>query len=149
MSRLRTSRPCSSLPSQKLALPGGGRVQGDADYANRQAQAKLALANVDLSALQSTLQKTSISGTATVSGNADAQRFDVALKDPRFGVEGRGALASQVLTIDTARVTTGGGVLVAQGDAHLQGDKAFHFTGRAQHFDPSAFVRTSRKHQSA
>ena len=132
------------LAALDVALAGGGRVQGDADYANGQATAKLRLANVDLSALQSTLQKTRITGTAAVSGNTEAQRFEVALKDPRFGVEGRGALAAQVLTIDTARVTTGGGVLVAQGGAHLQGDKAFHFTGRAEHFDPSAFVKTAR-----
>jgi len=132
------------LAGLDVTLAGGGRVQGEADYANGQASARLTLAHVDLSALQSTLQKTAITGTASVSGNAEAQRFEVALKDPRFGVEGRGALAAQVLTIDTARVTTGGGVLVAQGDAHLQGDKAFHFTGRAEHFDPSAFVKTAR-----
>ena len=132
------------LAGLDVALAGGGRVQGEADYANGQASAKLALANVDLSALQSTLQKTRITGTASVAGNTESQRFEVALKDPRFGVEGRGALASQVLTVDTARITTGGGVLVAQGGAHLQGDKAFHFTGRADHFDPSAFVKTAR-----
>ncbi|HZZ93473.1 MAG TPA: translocation/assembly module TamB domain-containing protein [Usitatibacter sp.] len=132
------------LAGLDVALAAGGRVQGEATYASGRAQARLTLANVDLSALQTTLQKTDISGTASVSGDTQAQRFEVALKDPRFGVEGRGALASSVLTVEAARVTTGGGVLTAQGDAHLQGDRAFHFTGHADHFDPSAFVKTAR-----
>src|SRR4051812_13193818 len=80
------------LANLDVTLPAGGRVRGDATYAGGQAQARLEVAHVDLAALQTTLQKTDLSGSASVSGSTEAQHFDVALKDPRFGVQGRGAL---------------------------------------------------------
>jgi translocation and assembly module TamB len=133
-----------ALASLDVALAGGGRAQGRGAYDNGAAQADLQLTGVDLASLQSTLQKTQIGGRVQASGDRDAQRFEVALEDPRFKVEGRGALAQQKLSIETARVSTGGGVLDAKGSMALAGDKAFRLEGNAQHFDPSAFVKTTK-----
>jgi translocation and assembly module TamB len=133
----------ATLSDLRVALAGGGSASGSAAISTQGVTARLALANVDLAALHSKLQPTRLSGDVSLSGDRAAQRFTVALADPRFAVKGEGALANQRLAIDTATVKTGAGAVTAKGQVALAGDKAFHFEGRAAHFDPSAFVKTA------
>jgi translocation and assembly module TamB len=127
-----------------VALAGGGNASGRLALQKSGVQADLRVADVDLAALHGSLQKTRIAGRVAASGDRTAQKFELALKDPRFDVEGRAALASQKLTVDTVTIRTGGGSVVAAGGMDLAGRKAFRFEGRAQHFDPSAFVATTK-----
>ncbi|HUP31304.1 MAG TPA: translocation/assembly module TamB domain-containing protein, partial [Usitatibacter sp.] len=127
-----------------IALLGGGSASGRASLQKSGIEADLALAEVDLAALHRELQKTRIRGRFSVAGDRAAQRFEVALKDPRFDVEGRASLGGERLEVQTVRVRTGGGAVTAQGGMALAGTKEFRFEGRAEHFDPSAFVKTSK-----
>lgn len=124
-----------------IALLGGGTAAGRATLQQSGVQADLRVADVDLAALHRELQKTRVTGRVAVSGDRSAQRFEVALKDPRFDIEARAGLASERLDIDTIRVRTGGGAVVAKGGMALAGRKDFRFEGRAEHFDPAAFVK--------
>jgi translocation and assembly module TamB len=133
----------ATLSDLKVALAGGGTASGTAQVGGGGAKADLALANVDLSALHSRLQPTKLTGNVSLSGDRDAQRFTVSLEDPRFAVRGRGSLANERLAIDTATVKTGSGAVTAKGTMALAGSKEFRFEGRAEHFDPSAFVKTA------
>ncbi len=125
-----------------VALLGGGSASGRASLRKSGVEANLALADVDLAALHRELQKTRIGGRFSVAGDRAAQRFEVALKDPRFEVDGRATLGGERLEVQTARVRTGGGAVTAQGGIALSGNREFRFEGRAEHFDPSAFVTT-------
>jgi translocation and assembly module TamB len=127
-----------------VALLGGGHATGRAQLQKSGVSAELLVSDVDLAALHGQLQKTRVTGRVGVSGDRAAQKFDVALKDPRFTVEGRAALANQRLDVERARVGTGGGSVTATGTLALAGKKEFRFEGRAEHFDPSAFVRTTK-----
>ncbi len=127
-----------------LALLGGGTASGAATLQDGAVEAKLQVADVDLAALQNGLQKTRVTGRVTLAGTRAAQRFDVALKDPCFEVEGRAAIAGERLEIENARVSTGAGAVVAKGGMALTGRKEFRFEGRAEHFDPSAFVKAAK-----
>lgn len=127
-----------------LGLVGGGSARGRATLTKSGVEARLAVADVDLAALHGGLQKTRVAGRVSVAGDRAAQRFEVDLKDPRFGIEGRAAIANERLDVQAVRVSTGGGAAVAKGAMALAGSKDFRFEGRAEHFDPSAFVKTAR-----
>ncbi len=127
-----------------VALAGGGSAAGRATLRKSGVQADLALAQVDLAALHGELQKTRVTGRLAVAGDRSAQHFEVALRDPRFEVTGRAALAGERLDVQTATVRTGGGSVTATGGMSFAGRKEFRFEGRAEHFDPSAFFRTTK-----
>ncbi len=133
----------TQLSGLEVALAGGGGARGSAIVENGTVDARLEVNDVDLAALDAALQKTRMTGRVTVEAAQQAQRFSVALTDPRFAVEGRGALANQKLDVETVNVRTKGGSVTASGSATLAGAREFRFEGRAQHFDPSAFVKTS------
>lgn len=128
----------------EVALAGGGGATGRVRLEKNGVTADLRVADVDLAALHGALQKTRVTGRVGVSGDRAAQKFDVALKDPRFSIEGRAALANKKLDVETARVNTGGGAVTATGSLALAGRREFRFEGRAEHFDPSAFVKSSK-----
>jgi len=132
------------IPELDVALAGGGRATGSARLEKSGVQAQLRVADVDLMALHGGLQKTRMTGRVVAEGNAAAQRFDVQLHDLRFDIEGRAALAHKRLDVESARLRTGGGALTATGTLALEGRKEFSASGRAEHFDPSAFVKTAK-----
>gem|GEM_PF-2454276 len=131
----------AQLSGLAIALAGGGSASGSASIAKEGMKADLRLAAVDLAALYGKLQPTKLSGAVSVSGDSAAQRFEVALQDPRFSIEGRGGYSASRLDIASATVRTSGGLVSAKGDASFAGTKEFHVEGRARHFDPSAFVK--------
>lgn len=126
-----------------VGLAGGGTAAGRARIERGGVQADLRVADVDLAALHRQLQKTRMSGRVAAAGTGEAQRFEVALKDPRFDIAGRASLASQRLAVETVRVRTGGGAIDGAGEVRLSGRREFRFEGRAEHFDPAAFFRTT------
>jgi translocation and assembly module TamB len=134
----------ADITNLEVALLGGGKASGRATVQKSGVEADLKVANVDLAALHGGLQKTHATGHVGVKADKGGQRFDVALKDPRFEVEGRAALAQEHLDVETARIRTGGGAVVAKGGMALTGRKEFRFDGRGEHFDPSAFVKTAK-----
>lgn len=132
----------ADLAELAVQLAGGGSASGRAKVGKNGIEADLRVADVDLAALHGGLQKTRVAGAFALTGDKSGQRFEVSLKDPRFGVDGRAALAQERLDIETVRVTTGGGAVTGKGTLALAGRKEFHFEGAARHFDPSAFAKT-------
>jgi translocation and assembly module TamB len=129
----------------EAAFVGGGRASGNARWQKGAGvQARLDVADVNLLALHGGLQKTLVAGRVTVEGDARSQRFDLALKDPRFDIDARAALAGNKLEVETVRVGTGGGSVVATGSFVTDGAREIRFEGRAEHFDPSAFAKTPK-----
>ncbi|MGZ5673398.1 MAG: translocation/assembly module TamB domain-containing protein [Usitatibacter sp.] len=131
------------VTSLAVALIGAGSASGRATIRNGVVEADLRVADVDFSALHGGLQKTNVTGSVTAKGDRGAQRFEVALKDPRFEIEGRASVAREQLDVETVRVRTGGGAVVAKGGMALAGRRQFRFEGRAEHFDPAAFVKST------
>ncbi len=127
----------------QVALSGGGTASGSGSIAKGGMKADLRLAAVDLSALHGKLQPTKLTGTVSVSGDRAAQRFRVALEDPRFSLRGSGSYRASRLEIEGATVRTGAGAVTAKGDVAFEGAKDFHFEGRAEHFNPAALVKTA------
>jgi translocation and assembly module TamB len=132
------------LEALEIALAGSGRASGRAHWQHGAFGATLDVIDVDLVQLHGALQRTQMGGRVAVEGDAESQRFDLALKDPRFEVEARVALAQQKLDVETARVRTGGGVVEASGSLALAAAREFRFEGAAKHFDPAAFVRAPK-----
>jgi translocation and assembly module TamB len=132
------------LANLNVTLLGAGAASGRATLREGAIEADLSVTDVDLAALHGELQKTKMSGRVSISGARAAQRFEVALKDPRFEIDARAALANERLDVESARIRTGGGAVTAQGGMELKGRREFRFEGRAEHFDPAAFIRTSR-----
>ncbi len=132
------------LHDVEVALAGGGIAAGRAGLTRAGAEADLKVADVDLAALHGGLQRTKVTGRISAAGDREAQRFEVQLKDPRFEIEGRAGLAHERLDVETATVRTGGGAATAKGSLALSGKREFSFQGDARHFDPSAFVKTTK-----
>ncbi|HUQ29849.1 MAG TPA: translocation/assembly module TamB domain-containing protein [Usitatibacter sp.] len=126
----------------RIILAGGGAAAGHAKVRKGNVEATLDVNDVDLAALHRGLQKTRVTGRVAVVAEQAAQRFEVSLRDPRFAVDGRARLAGERLDVETARVTTGSGAATGKGTLALKGAKEFRFEGRAEHFDPSAFVKS-------
>jgi translocation and assembly module TamB len=142
--RIVASAEGAQLTGLNVALAGGAKAAGRASIRKGAVEAELEVVDLDLAALHGGLQKTKATGRITIAADGNAQRFDVALSDPRFDVEGRAAIAAKRLDVETVRVKTGGGSVVAKGGMALEGRKEFRFEGRAEHFDPSAFANTSK-----
>jgi translocation and assembly module TamB len=125
-------------------LVGAGKARGHAAVRKGSVEAQLDVSGVDLAALHRSLQKTEVTGHVALVSEHGAQRFDLALRDPRFAVEGKAAIANERLDVETARITTGSGAVQGKGTLALKGSKEFRFEGRAEHFDPSAFVKAAK-----
>ncbi len=134
----------ADLSDLAVQLAGGGSAGGRATLTGTGVEADLHVSDVDLAALHGNLKKTKVTGRMAITGDKSGQRFDVALKDPRFEAEGRAVLAKETLTVVTARIATGGGAVNGKGTLALAGRREFRFEGEARHFDPSAFVKTTR-----
>ncbi|HEY4999625.1 MAG TPA: hypothetical protein VII36_10800, partial [Usitatibacter sp.] len=134
----------ADLTQLEIALLGGGSASGSATLARAGAEAKLQVSGVDLAALHGELQKTRIGGRVDLHAERGVQRFDVSLEEPRFAVQGLAALADEHLEVESARIVTGGGSVEGKGGVNFAGRKEFRFEGRAQHFDPSTFVKSSK-----
>ena len=103
--RASRSRPSASTsPTSTCVLDGGGRASGRAMLQKSGVQAELRVADVNLAALHGRCRRRASSGRVAVEGDRQAQRFDLALKDPRFDIEARAALGD-----DTARGAVGAG----------------------------------------
>ncbi len=127
----------------RVELVGGGSATGRAVVERGRVQADLQLAGANLAALHTQLQPTRLTGALKVSSTAEGQRFEGALADPRFQVEGRAGISSNLATIDTVRVKHRGGSLIASGTVGLKGQREFRLEGRAEHFDPAAIMKTA------
>jgi translocation and assembly module TamB len=132
------------LHDLEVMLAGGGRAAGRASMTRAGAEAALDVADVNLAALHGSLQPTKVTGRIGVTGDRQAQRFDLSLRDPRFEIVGLARLTPERLDVESATIRTGGGAVTGKGGVALVGKREFRFEGDARHFDPSAFVKTAK-----
>ena len=131
----------TELDVSSLAADGGAAARRCTRAASKPTSTS---PNLDLAALHGGLQKTQAAGRVAIAGDRGGQRFEVALKDPRFEIDGHATLGNDRLEVPTARIRTGGGAIVGQGGMDMKGRREFRFEGRGEHFDPSAFVKTAK-----
>ncbi len=125
-----------------LALPGKGRVRGNAIWAQGKLDARLDVRDANLAALHADLQPTALAGALVAQVTAETQSFTVSLADPRFAIDGAATLAAGKLTVSRALVKSGGAQAQLRGELGLTGDQAFTLEGSLDRANPAALVST-------
>ncbi len=128
------------LSAMDVKLPAGS-VRGTMHVGSAGAQADLQVEGVDLATLHGSLRNTQLAGKLAIAGDSNAQRFEVALEDPRFALEARATLAAKRIEVQSANIRAGGGTVKVTGAVALADKKDFHVEGEARNFDPSAFSK--------
>lgn len=138
--RLLVAAPRYELTQATIAFPGGGSAVGDVRVKGREAQAKVVVKGLDLRTIHAKMHATQLEGAITADATPKGQDFEVALRDPRFGIEGKASIVAQVLTIHAARVSRGASLASVTGTMALEGRRAFEVQGTLERADPSAFA---------
>ncbi len=138
--RLRLAKGRYEIAGAAIALANGGAAKGDGVFADGRLRAKVDVTGLDLATWHAKLRPTKLAGAIAADTGADAQRFDVDLKEPRFEIAGRAQFAGGRFVVETARVARGASVLEARGSIALSGKRDFEAAGTLTHFDPSAFA---------
>lgn len=142
------------LRSIDAALPASAAVQGEAsvDFGRSVVlfgrslpgvQADLAVRDIDLSQIATTLQPTRLRGEVRV----EDATFEVALEDAGradVGVHARVRVDGDVLRIERARMRTSAGVLTASGTATTSSPHRIELDGRFTDLDPAAAARLAQ-----
>jgi len=123
-------------------LAGGGRARGDVTLPLKGGAIKLdlALANVDLKRVQSSLIATRLSGT--LAGDVDKERQVLRgdLRQADLALAFAATIEGRKVTLSSVRAQARGGTLVGSGTIGLDAPRAFTITARAAHFNPARFV---------
>jgi translocation and assembly module TamB len=133
-------KPRVEVREARFALNGGGTAQGTVTWHDGRLDAQWRVADANLAQIHSRMKPTRLAGTLSAASERGAQRFEVALTDPRFGVEGSATLKDNRLDVEAVRVKHAGGLVDAKGFVTLTHRRDFRFEGRAAGFDPAAFV---------
>jgi translocation and assembly module TamB len=134
-------KPRVEVTDARFVLNGGGTAQGGGKWFDGRFDGQWRIADTDLAQVHTRLKPTRLAGTLSAVAERGAQRFEVALADPRFGVEGAATLHDGRLDVEGVRVKHAGGMVDAKGFVVLAQKREFRFEGRAAHFDPAAFVQ--------
>ncbi|APV49343.1 hypothetical protein BWI17_06420 [Betaproteobacteria bacterium GR16-43] len=137
---IRILAPRYELTQAQVTVGNAGSASGDIAVDGEQVRAKLVVAALDLAAWHTSLRPTKLAGDVSADATPKAQRFEVKLTEPRFEVTGRAAIENQRLTVETARVATGGSSATLQGTMELKGKRELDFTAALEHLDPSRFA---------
>jgi translocation and assembly module TamB len=127
----------------RFDLSGGGAAQGTMRWRPGRLEAQWRVAAMDLAQWHTTLRPTRLTGTISALSEREANRFEVALKEPRFEVQGKAVLAQGRLDVQAVQVKHAGGMVEAKGFVATQDRRDFRFEGRATHFDPAAFAKAA------
>ena len=119
---------------------GSGRIaRGAADKGLGAATFTLHTGRFDLKGVHASMRATSIAGDVTLENAGTVQTLRAKLADSGLRLDALATLEHQVMTLREARIGAGKGVLLASGEAHLDGERAFHLKAGASRFDPAAF----------
>ncbi len=123
-------------------LAGGGGASGRARLPidGKPLDFELALRDVDLLRLQSSLVATKLTGTLSASVSEKRQTVRGELRQADMGLSFAATIADQRIVIDRFRAETGGGELAGSGTLELDGARKFVVDARARNFDPARFA---------
>ncbi|NGZ82849.1 hypothetical protein GW587_01050 [Duganella sp. SAP-35] len=118
---------------------GGGKVQRSGPEAGIDAaNFKLHTDRLDLKAIHSSINKTSVAGDIAVTSTPKQQALTAALVDKGMRLDVQATLADALLQLHQARLQAKKGSISATGQLSLKDKQAFSAKLRADHFDPSA-----------
>ncbi len=134
-----------------LTLAGEGRISGHFAWMVAQAtgSANLAISHLDPAALDTRLRPARLDGSATLSGDTQAQQGMITLSDGTLRLDASLAHSNNTLTLENLRLARGKAALTGQGQLGLDEKRPFAFKGELQHFDLSAFVQAPRSDLNA
>ncbi len=123
-------------------LAGGGAASGRARLPldGKPLEFELALRDVDLLRLQSSLVATRLSGTLSARVSEARQTVRGELRQADMGLSFAATIADRRVVVERFRAETGGGQLAGSGMLELDGPRKFTVDARAQGFDPARFA---------
>jgi len=126
-----------ALSMLEAQVSGGGRLSGSATVQDSAGSMELLLRGIDAARIDSRLRSIKVSGSAKISGNADAQSATAKLDGAGVQLQIAARQAGDVLMIDHARLQAGAGTAELQGRLELKAAQAFAFSGTLSRLDPS------------
>lgn len=123
-------------------LPGNGRATGmiALSVAGGQTQLSLALTNVDLARIQSSLIATHLSGTVKAEVAQQRQIVSADLRQADLALAFAATIVGRHINVERLRAQAGGGEIAGSGTFDLDGKRPFTVTARATRFNPARFV---------
>ncbi|MBZ0104145.1 MAG: translocation/assembly module TamB domain-containing protein [Sulfuricella denitrificans] len=134
-----------------LTLSGEGRVDGRFAWMAEQAtgSANLKISHLDPATLDTRLRPARLDGSATLSGDAQAQRGLISLGDGMLRLDANLTHNGDTLNLEHLRLARGKAALTGQGKLELIEKRLFAFEGDLQHFDLSAFLQAPKSDLNA
>lgn len=129
------------LKNIDVALPGGGRLQGQGEYRQETLALDLTAERLDARAMHAAWQSTRLAGPLRVQLAVHHQLIEAYLHDPQFAVTAKLTIDPLSVVAETLQLSAGDSYLNASGQLALRADKRFDLRGRLKNFDPSRFLR--------
>jgi translocation and assembly module TamB len=127
------------LDALRIALAGGGALEGQGDLGPARVEAQLRASAIDLRALQSSLRRTALRGRLDLVLTAGRQALEGLVEQEGMSLAAHVVRAGEELQIRALRAAAGGGEASGSGRVRLDGTLAFEARLAATRFDPSAF----------
>jgi len=118
--------------------PGGGDARGSARIDGERIELALAVKDIDLARIQSSLRRTALSGRIDTTIDAEGERVAADLSEAGIDLALRGRRRDDVLTAESFTLRAKGGTASGRGTLALAGAKPFDAEVRLERFDPSA-----------
>lgn len=127
------------LSALLLDLGAGGRLTGEARWADGRGRVALNTRDLDPNQLMSRLRPMRLAGHIVVDLDRQGQGIDLALTHRRHALQLQARRQADRLTVSLARLRSGPGGLELSGQVGLSPPYAFKAQGRLSAFDPAAF----------
>ncbi|MFO1322991.1 MAG: translocation/assembly module TamB domain-containing protein [Burkholderiales bacterium] len=131
-----------TLSNVEAEFAGGGRASGTVTVpaTGTPIGFALALANIDLSRIQTSLIATRLSGTLSADVTRDRQVVRGELRQADVALAFAATVENRRVTVERLRAQEGGGTLEGSGTFDLAGPRAFSVAAKAIRFNPARFV---------
>jgi len=127
------------LDALRIALAGGGLLEGEGDLGPQRIEAGLRASAIDLRALQSTLRRTALRGRLNVVLTGERQAVEGRLEQEGMSLDAHVVRAGERLEILALRAAAAGGEANGSGRLRLDRSLAFEAKLAFARFDPAAF----------
>lgn len=127
------------LEELRVALAGGGTLQGRAEVSAERIRATLRARSLDLRALQSTLRSTELHGELDVAASAESQTIEGTLSQEGISLNASLSRKGDTLEVRSLRAVADGGELSGSGTLELAEPFAFAARLRIADFNPARF----------
>ena len=127
------------IEALRIALAGGGRLEGEAHASVERVDALLQASGIDLRALRSDLRRTALRGPLEISLTRDSQVVDGNLSQEGMTLDARVVRHGQRIDVRRLRAAAAGGEVRGSGHIDTRGDWPFQTELTLSRFDPAAF----------